>query len=99
MVLREGDLLSISDPNLAQSLDEQELREYCSGCQIVSVSIADNYVVMWKPVGVRCRDIPHPHRNFLCLERALALLLAELPHCLRSITPCFVTSLGTSECG
>lgn len=100
MILQEGDTLMIPSPqHVAKTLDEQELLQHCSEAQIVHVDEASAYAVILKPVGVRCRDLPYACGNFLCLERALPLLLRNLSSFDSDVAPRFVTTLRRSEHG
>lgn len=102
MILQEGDTLIIQNPQqVAKELDEQELLQYCSETQIVHAeeAPASAYAVVLKPVGVRCRDLPYTSGNFLCLERALPLLLRNLTSVHLDHAPRLLTSLRRSEHG
>lgn len=100
MILQEGDALIIPSPqHVAKTLDEQELLQHCSEIQIVHIDEASAYAVILKPVGVRCRDLPYACGNFLCLERALPLLLRNQSSFDLDHAPRVLTTLRRSEHG
>lgn len=104
MILEEGDTVMVVDPRwTAKVLDERDLREYCSDCEVIHEDRRHEYLIMWKPAGVHCRCKPCAPKNWLCLEHALPTLLEKQLHVPKSypsaMPPHLVTSLGRAECG
>jgi hypothetical protein len=104
MILEEGDTVMVVNPRwLAKVLDEHDLRERFSDCELIHEDRKHEYAIMWKPAGVHCRRKPSAPQNCLCLEYALPILLEKQLNVPKSspnaVPPYLVTSLGRAECG